>query len=187
MNNSLAHATDEILKILEPLTPDDRQRVAKAAFILLGDAHAPDLDKTDARSAPEEGDSQYGNLNSQAVSWLKKKALRVEQLEHYFHFDGGRVTVIALPEGPSSIKDKTEASYLMLGLAEFLATGNAAFKDESARSLCEHLGCYSISNHSTYIKDFGNKLTGDKSNGWKLTAPGLDAAATLIKKAAPNG
>ncbi|GGK17241.1 hypothetical protein GCM10011394_28060 [Luteimonas terricola] len=72
-------------------------------------------------------------------------------------------------------------TYLMLGIAAFLSTGEASFTDKDARELCEHFGCYDATNHAKYIKEFGNKITGSKSSGWKLTAPGLNAAAELVK------
>ena len=42
-------------------------------------------------------------------------------------------------------------------------------------------GCYDATNHAKVCKAFGNKLRGSKKGGWQLTAPGLAAAAELIK------
>jgi hypothetical protein len=72
-------------------------------------------------------------------------------------------------------------TYLMQGFAAFLATGEASFSDKDARDLCEHFGCYDATNHAKYIKEFGNRITGSKNAGWKLTAPGLTAVAELLK------
>ena len=63
-----------------------------------------------------------------------------------------------------------------------VATGDSAFDDKSARALCKGSGCYSDANHSVYIKAKGNKLTGSKDSGWKLTAPGLKFGAELVKQ-----
>jgi Rieske Fe-S protein len=61
-----------------------------------------------------------------------------------------------------------------------LQSGGTDFSEDTARQYCQHLGCYDSPNHSKYLKGFGNKITGSKDSGWKLTAPGLTAAAKLI-------
>jgi hypothetical protein len=68
-----------------------------------------------------------------------------------------------------------------------LTTGDATFDDKAARQLCDDLGCYDSANHSVFMGDKGNLLTGSKKLGWKLTAPGLKHGANLIKQANGNG
>jgi hypothetical protein len=119
---------------------------------------------------------------SQAASvWLAKAKITKDQLEQHLHFDNGQVKVISLPGNATKRIDQVRHTYLMQGLASFLTTGDASFSDKDARELCEHFGCYDHTNHAKYIKEFGNRITGSKSAGWKLTAPGLTAAADLIR------
>jgi hypothetical protein len=70
----------------------------------------------------------------------------------------------------------------MAGLAALFSSGEASFSDDAARNVCTHFGCYDQRNHSTYVKALGNNVTGSKSAGWKLTAPGLTAIANRVKE-----
>jgi hypothetical protein len=172
----------KVIEILTPLDSDQRRRVMQAAFALLGEepvlkAHGKHPAKPDDGAAGEaiEGISQA------VAPWLAKAKITQEQLEQHLHFDGGVVKVISLPGNATKRIDQVMHTYLMQGFAAFLATGEASFSDKDARDLCEHFGCYDATNHAKYIKEFGNRITGSKNAGWKLTAPGLTAAAELLK------
>jgi hypothetical protein len=105
----------------------------------------------------------------------------------FLHLEKGQVAVIELPANCKSKRERTQASYLMAGLASLMSTGDASFTDEQARALCLHFGCYDRGNYRTFVNGLGNKVTGSKSTGWKLTAPGLGEVAELIKsQASPN-
>jgi hypothetical protein len=187
MNNSLAEAMDKLISVLEPLSPEDRRRISRAAFVLLGENESLGPLNEERRDGPDGRRHEAPGIKPQASAWLKKKVLSAETIEQYFHLDEGQVSVIALPGKGGSQKERTQACYLMAGLASFLKTDNPSFTDDEARALCTHFGCFSAGNHSNYLKDFGNKVTGGKSNGWKLTAPGLDTAAALIRAEAKPG
>ena len=75
--------------------------------------------------------------------------------------------------------------YVLTGIARLLATGEPSFDDKAARAACKNLGCLNETNHASYIKDRGNRMTGSKETGWKLTAPGLALGAALIKEIIP--
>jgi hypothetical protein len=149
----------------------------QAAFALLGEEAAPQLGDT----ADSQGGGPVQGVSSAAVPWLKKVQINQDQLEEHLHLDGGTVKVISLPGDAAKRIDQVIHTYLMQGLAAFLATGEASFSDKEARELCEHFGCYDHTNHAKYVKEFGNRITGSKKSGWKLTAPGLSAAAELVK------
>ncbi len=114
---------------------------------------------------------------------MRKHDVSPSLIEQFIHLDGGKATVIDLPGGSGSGREKTRAAYLMAGLASLLSNGDPSFSDDTSRGLCVHFGCYDLNNHSGYVKALGNLVTGSKSSGWKLTAPGLTAIAALIKGA----
>lgn len=134
-----------------------------------------------------EGSDLPENLSvgTRARRWIAQHKLSVEQLEAVMHFDGDTVEVI---DGPSagSIKDRALAAYALQGAAAFLATDEPLFSDQLARDLCDRLGCYDSTNHAKTLAAFGNRLTGSKSAGWKLTAPGLSFAAECIRAVAAD-
>lgn len=182
MSGSLAAAMTKIVEILDPLDSDERKRVVQAAFALLGEQALPRASgqASDGGDDGASGEAVPG-VAPAAAPWLAKTKITKEQLEQSLHFDGGAVKVISLPGSATKRIDQVIHTYLMQGLAAFLATGEASFTDKEARELCEHFGCYDATNHAKYIKEFGNRITGSKNSGWKLTAPGLNAAAELVK------
>jgi hypothetical protein len=183
MSDLLATAMTKIIEILTPLDSEQRRRVMQAAFALLGEEPVLKTHGRQPAAKPEDGTAEEAieGINATASSWLAKAKITQEHLEQHLHFDGGAVKVISLPGNATKRIDQVVHTYLMRGLAAFLATGEASFSDKDARDLCEHFGCYDATNHAKYIKEFGNRITGSKNAGWKLTAPGLTAAADLLK------
>jgi hypothetical protein len=131
--------------------------------------------------APADGEA---NLPRAATQWTKKNAVTAAHLEQYFHVEDGAATAIALPGVTTKRSEQVINTYLVQGIVGLLTNGEPAFTDEDARKLCEHFGCYDTTNHAKYTKEFGNRITGSKAGGWRLTAPGLTAAAELIKQSA---
>ena len=177
MSVPIAEASVRVHAILEPYTTEERQRIVRAVMALLGDdvaRHAP--------STPPAGgsDGEFG-YSAAADAWIKKHGVGVERLHTLFHFANGKAECIGLPRPDLSNKENTVNAYLLQGVAALLGTGDTAFTDDAARRLCNHLGCYDSSNHSKAIKKFGSHITGSPTAGWKLTVPGLAAAAALVK------
>lgn len=185
MAKSITDATIKVHAILEPFESEERQRVMSAALILLGDQPVQRQLAASNQAGGETQDepSDTGDLPVAASRWVKKHGLNRETLEHYFHFDGGAVEPIELPGDAKGKREKTINTYLMQGIAALLQSGGAAFDDSDARTQCTEFGCYDGANHGSTLKKFGNLIAGSKSNGWKLTAPGLTAAANLVKPA----
>lgn len=182
MPDSLTTAMSKVVELLTPLTSDERKRVVQAAFALLGEDASPASSRKASDSPIDEMSTDaLPKVSTSAIQWLKRTGITQDQLEQHLYFDGDNVKVISLPGSTSKRIQQVINVYLMLGFAAFLATGEASFPDKDARELCEHFGCYDPTNHAKYIKEFGNKITGSKNSGWKLTAPGLTAAGELVK------
>ena len=172
----MTDAVAAVHDILAPLTPEERRKVVRAALTLLDD------DATPAALAPRADRAGGGDdLPAAASAWAQKYNIDAERLHKLFHFDHGRVTCIELPRAGRTKREDVLNTYLLQGVASLLGGGDGGFGDDDARRLCEHFGCYDSSNHAKALGDFGSNLAGSKSAGWKLTAPGLATAATLVK------
>jgi hypothetical protein len=170
----------EIVELLKPLDPAERNRVIQASLMLLGDPIS-----VGQHLAVGEGGSAPA-LPPRARSWMKQSAVSREDLQQVFHLEDGSAEVIAGEIPGKNKKEKTYAAYVLTGLSKLLSTGSPAFDDKAARALCESSGCYDAANHSVHIKQRGNEFTGTKEKGWTLTAPGLQRAAALVKEIAKN-
>lgn len=187
--SSLAEATAKVVEVLNPFSSEERLRIVKASLTLLGDEiNTPSAQSRGSKGSEKNedgGDSEISEVHKLAQQWMRKNGITSEQLEHCFHFDNGQVIPIALPGNATSKREQTVNAYIAVGLASYLANGEASFSDANARKFCEQSGCYDIANHITAVKALKNRVTGSKSTGWKLTAPGLSAAADLVKQ--PKG
>jgi hypothetical protein len=184
--SAIPAATTQLFEILEPLSSEDRQRVVSAVLTLLGEQAPGNLSngKTTPHahaSTPGVATAEIPGYSTHAQRWIQKNGIEVETLEHFFHIEGAEGQVIELPASGKSARERTVATFLLQGIAALLATGEPTFQDEIARKRCEHFGCYDGPNHAKYVKRFGNMITGSKASGWRLTSPGLAAAAALLK------
>jgi hypothetical protein len=170
----IAEAATKIVEILAPFETEERQRAVQAALTLLGEGPAR------TSSGGSGSDELDGGLPKRAGAWLHQHGLKREQLDEVFHCDGDNVEIIAASVPGHSNKERTLNAYLLAGISQLLAKGDASFGDGLARHVCRNLGCYDHTNHATYLKDKGNRFAGSKEQGWKLTGPGLAQAAGLI-------
>lgn len=184
--STLADATAKVVDVLTAFNTEERLRIVRASLTLLGDEFNPPSTSArgpkGAEQSSNDQDFEASEVHSLAQQWMRKNGITLEQLEHSFHFDQGQVVPIALPGNATSKREQTANAYLTVGLAHYLASGDASFSDADARKFCEQSGCYDNANHTKSIKALKNRVTGSKSTGWKLTAPGLSAAADLVKQ-----
>ena len=182
---TITDATTQVYEILKGFKTDERKRIVDAVLTLLGDPAVKNKARSDnAEDNQRNGDngtSDDSPLNAKAKSWMKKYGLSIEELSNNFHFDNGTVTCIELAGNAIGKRLRTIDTYLLHGIAALLTTGEPSFTDDDARKLCQHFGCYDSPNHSKYLKEFKNNITGTAAGGWKLTVPGLAAGAKLLK------
>jgi hypothetical protein len=182
MTTNLKELVGSLYDLLEPVDPADRKKAIKATMTMLGDAADLPLDRGGkSGDADDDGDS---DLPAKARQWMKKYDVTQEHLNHVFHVENGTAEVIAHEAPGSSTKAKTINGYVLTGISQLLAKGEAKFDDKTARAVCKTMGCFNEGNHATYMKEKGNVLGGSKDSGWTLTGPGLKSGADLIKELA---
>lgn len=172
---------NELVRLLEPLSKEDRQRVVLASFAFLGDSVPLGTNEVDVPVKPDAGTA---GASARADNWIRQNSLSEDQLQQVFHLADGVAVIIASEMPGKNGAEKTLNAYILSGLANLLSTGEAAFDDRSARALCETTGCYNSANHAAYLKKKGNSFTGSKGTGWSLTGPGLKRGAELVKELA---
>ncbi|HEY2033404.1 MAG TPA: hypothetical protein VGH02_06915 [Rhizomicrobium sp.] len=177
MTKKPAEIMSTMVDLLSPLPSEERQRIIQATLVLLGET--PITTKKTAESS-SENEGEDLSWPPKAKAWSKQNGLTPDLIDQVFHGKDGAFEVIVEPPGRSQ-REKTINAYILTGIAKLLGTGETTFDDKSARELCVTAGCYSGTNHATYLKDRGNDFTGNREAGWTLTSPGLKHAAELIK------
>lgn len=172
-----------IVRLLGPLNSEERRRAIDGALVILRE---PPLDQQGPAGKTDASGAALG-ISPRAQIWMKQNGILSEQLAEVFDISDGSVVVIASEILGKNNAEKTIKSYVLIGLAEFLGSGDPNISDKSARSLCETLGHYDSTNHSKHMKEKSNYLVGDKDKGWKLTAPGLKYGAAIVKEIVGGG
>lgn len=184
--NQIPNVSVEIFNLLSPFTSEERQRVIKAALIMLGDEASSVALGGNKKTPPANDeslqDTEGHDLPARAISWMKQNSLVAEDLEQIFHFGDDGVDLIASDVPGKTNKPKTQSVYILCGILQLLQDGSFTFEDNLGRELCKNLGCYDHTNHTKALNDIGNTLTGDKKKGWTLTGPGQKKAVELIKQ-----
>lgn len=175
---SLPEVVRGVYDLLEPLESEDRKKVVGSVMTLFGD-ETPAISKGEAQVGGEfDGAARFG---SKAKRWMKQNEISEIAIEDVFHGEGNEVEVIASDIPGRGKRGKTHNCYLLTGIRLLLATDEATFSENEAVALCRNMGCHDRANHAKSRSELGNIVAGSKSSGFKLPAPGLRAAATLIK------
>jgi len=186
---SIPAIAGEIYNLLEPLESTERNRVVASALTMLGEEtqiEKPKSSNSINQSLNHDQDNSENNsaLGIKAKRWIKQNSVQMESIEEVFHIDGGDVEVITGDVPGNGKRVKTINCYLLVGIQSLLAVDEPKFSEEKAVELCRNMGCHDSANHSKTRSDFGNTVAGSKSSGYTLPAPGLKAAAQLIKEMA---
>ena len=181
-SDNLPSIVDGLYKLLEPLNPDDRARVVRAVLALLGEggisAAGTEKDKE------FEGDSAPSTFGAKATRWMTQNKITEQDIYEIFHKDGDSVDVIASSLPGNGKRGETRNCYLLSGARALLETDEPKFSEPDVVYLCKLMGCHDRSNHSAIRRSLGNMVAGTKTSGYTLPAPGLRAAAELIKEMA---
>lgn len=188
MAANVADIAGRILKLIEPLTSDERTRVIHAALVLAGDASVlPAMSGAGATQHHDEKGSGNGSntpsTQPKARIWMSQNNITQAQLDRVFNVHDGNTALIAAVPGDSKRKQTVNA-YILAGLSRLLTTGEATFEDEVGRNFAKTAGCYDQANHSNALKRKGNAFSGDVKKGWSMSTPGLTTAAALVREIA---
>lgn len=183
---SPAEALTQMIKILEPLKPEDRRRTVTAVMTFLGEPPEPisvSGAPAERKTVTSSADAIEGSYSAAASRWLEQNGISPQQLDHVFHFNGDGSFDIHDAPG-KSMREKTLNAYILTGIGKFLTSNDRTFDDSVVRNFCTKLGCYDPPNHGRYLKEKGPEFSGDKSKGYTLTNIGLKRGAALVKELA---
>lgn len=186
VKKSIPAIAGEIYELLEPLESVERKRVVASALTLLGEETQtqPQNKNTDPRGNPnpgaeDEGDNTFGG---KATRWMSQNSITMANIEEVFHADNGDVEVIAGDIPGNGKRAQSLNCYLLVGARSLLANDEPKFADDEVVALCKSMGCHDRPNHAKTRGELGNTVAGSKSAGYSLPAPGLKAAAKIIKE-----
>jgi hypothetical protein len=131
----------------------------------------------------EETVIEVNGISDEAIRLLRKEGIDPDSLHNVFCIEDENVELIIsdLPGGTK--KQKTVNLYLLRGFTEFLKTGTPSFCDTTARELCQTYGVYDSGNHAITMKGLQGKMIGSKTDGFRLTVPGMNEALKIVKSA----
>jgi hypothetical protein len=112
---------------------------------------------------------------------MKQCEISDSTIEEFFHKDGDTVEVIVGEVPGDGKRGKSQNCYLLSGVRALLESDEPKFTEADAVSLCKHMGCHDQANHAKTRSSLGNVVAGNKTSGFTLPAPGLRAAAELVK------
>lgn len=184
VDHDVSDIAGKVLKLIKPLSSEERKRVIQAALVLLGETPvvAPPNSPSGEADAPPAGPSAEKFKFPKANSWVMQNSITRAELDNVFHIGEGAADIIGAIPGANK-RVQTINVYILIGLAQLLVSGDPSFTDEAARAACQAAGCFDRSNHATILSSGrGSDITGSKEKGWTLTAPGLKRAAALVKE-----
>lgn len=173
-------ALTQLIKILQPLSSEDRHRNIDAALTFLGEKP---LAAADNQPNAHPAGVIDANQPPGIAARMKQYEITNELAEHVFDFnaDGG-FAILDVPG--KSKRDQTLNVYILTGLGTFLATGERRFADDLARANCDTHSCLDSANHAKTLGAKHPEFNGDKASGWQITVPGIRRGAVLIKEVA---
>lgn len=180
----IAEIAKKIVALLEPLSFEDRQKTINGALVMFGEG----LRNTASGGAVPQGASHAAapaptliGLSPKGATWIRQNGLTMAEVEQVFDISNQGVTIISSVPGKNR-SEQTINAYVLQGISQLLASGDTSFTDKDARKFCENAGCHDKTNHTKYMNNKGNMMTGSKNSGWKLTVPGLQRGAELVKQ-----
>lgn len=177
-------ALTQLIKILEPLSSEDRRRNIDAALTFLGEARSAVTPRTPSATNPPENETgSHHHLPSGVSGRMNQYDLTTEQVERVFEFQDDNTFAIFDVPG-SSTRERALNMYILTGLGTFLATGERKFTDSLARAKCKEHSCLDAANHAKTLNAKHPEFHGDKKSGWTVTVPGLKRGTELVKQMA---
>lgn len=175
----IATKTIEVYKSVADISAEERRRIFVAVATLCGDVQSQ-YELGAPPSAPPAAEELAG-FPVKAARWLSQNRIPPERMEEIFHIDGSNVELILVEMIGKSRREQTINCYLLEGLRSLIATGEPTLADSEVVALCKKYKCHDVANHAAYRRQSANYLAGDKDRGFVLSAPGLRAAAEIVR------
>ena len=172
----------ELFTILQPLPPEVRKRAVQAALASLGDDVGQVLSSTVVPQSPPHLNEEFSDtkLGPKALKWIQRNGISCTQLDEVFHLSSDPIEITASEVPGASKKEMTANCYLLAGVRGLLQFDESKLSENEALALCKRLTAYDKNNHTTFRRNVGNRMSGNKPD-FVLTGPGERAAADLIK------
>lgn len=181
---TLPEIVTQLYSLLEPLESEERQKVIGSVMTLLGESATVSSKSNPPDEPGGDGGSPFG---VKATRWMSQNNISTSAIEEIFHYEGGEVELIAHDIPGSGKRGKTHNCYLLAGIKSFLENDDPKFTDSQAIEFCKSMGCHDSANHAKTRRELGNIVAGSEKGGFTLPAPGLRAAAALIKEMSASG
>lgn len=173
-----------LVRMLKPLSSEERHRAVSAAMTYLGETYAPNRQDGDVGRDGSGGGTAGPDLSTypKAVGkWMNQNGITSDELDQVVQFNGDGTFAIHDVPGKTK-KEQTLNVYIMAGVCTFLSTGERVFDDATARRFCEDVGCLDKANHAAILSGHGPEFSGDKNKGYNLSNIGLKKGAVLVKE-----
>jgi hypothetical protein len=181
-SESAANLLLEIVKLTDGHSSETLKRTFQAVLMLRGETTGVANAIQPHSASNSTGDSEFADtkIGPKAVKWLQRNGISRLQLEEIFHVTGDRVDVTASGVPGAGKKEMTVNCYLLMGVRGLLQFDEPKLNESETLDLCKRLAAYDKNNHTTFRKNVGNRMTGEKPD-FVLTGPGEKAAAELVK------
>lgn len=175
-----------LVRILKPLTSEERHRAVEAAMTYVGEKFLPARDYHGGvggkDAAAKNGAAHHdGNYPKGVAAWMKQYDLASDEVDLMlqFHEDG----TFAIHDVPGkNKKEQTLNVYILFGVCTYLTTNARHFGDAGARQICGDIGCLDKANHAHNLSGHGPEFSGDKDKGYTLSNVGIKKGAALVKE-----
>lgn len=179
---------------LSSLDPDARERVWTYVSQRLGIATNPPIeapspegyDRTPLpRSEPEHNNEESGEaegISPVALKWMRRNGIGAEQLTSIFSLGIDEIDLVADTVPGKSKRERMHNVLRLSAIAAYLASGAARVSHESLKEACLHYDAFDGPNFAKTLKSLGREVSGTKESGYTLTASGVTAATSLVKK-----
>ena len=130
--------------------------------------------------APETDDELEG-ISPVAKKWMARNGLQAKQLSVLFSLGVDEIDLIAQTVPGRGKKDKMRSVFLLKGVAAYLGSGVAHFTHQQVKETCLHYDAFDAANFATNFRSLSSEVSGDKDNGYTLTARGLASATDMVR------
>jgi hypothetical protein len=165
-----------MLKIDLRLSEDELSRPPGTAF-----EHASGEKPAEGTGEGAKAKNGLEGISPVAQKWMTRNGLSASAISGIFSLGGDEIDLIAKEIPGKSKRDRMHSVVLLKGVAAYLGSGAARFTHQQFKEACLHYKAFDSANFATYMKDFGNEVTGDKSTAYTLNARGLASATEMVK------